>query len=119
MIKVLQMTQVFEKRLVEKFKPGGNREEVVFEGQDGGIEIEVGDADEIREKYKEDKPSAEESGFGFDNGRTKRKGRTKISAHIYRFDNIISECFEPYLQRYAETEEGKIADTLKSVMASD
>ena len=102
LIKVLRKTQDFERQLVTRFKPGGNRHETVFEGRDGDVEIEVGSAEEIRAKYAKDQPEEEkkeDSGFGFDKGvaKKKRTGKTVISAHIYRFDNCISECFEPYL----------------------
>jgi hypothetical protein len=50
MIKVLQKTQEFERYLVQRFKNGGSGE--VYEKQDGSIEFDVGDAKEIKEKYK-------------------------------------------------------------------
>lgn len=67
----------------------------MYEKSDGTLEFDVGDAKEIREKYKK----KDEEGFGFDKGKQaeKRKGRTTFSASIYRFETCISECFEPYL----------------------
>lgn len=40
-----------------------------------------------------------------------------MSAHIYRFKGCISECFEPYLKSYSESEERKIIDTIESVVS--
>jgi vacuolar protein sorting-associated protein 53 len=45
-------------------------------------------------------------------------GKTRMSAHIYRFKGCISECFEPYLKSYSESEERKIIDAIESVMGS-
>ncbi len=39
-----------------------------------------------------------------------------MSAHIYRFKGCISECFEPYLKSYSESEERKIIDAVESVI---
>ena len=39
-----------------------------------------------------------------------------MSAHIYRFKGCISECFEPYLKSYSESEERKIIDAIETVM---
>ena len=40
------------------------------------------------------------------------QGKTKMSAHIYRFKGCISECFEPYLKQYSDTEENKISEAV-------
>lgn len=40
-----------------------------------------------------------------------------MSAHIYRFKGCISECFEPYLKSYSESEERKIIDAIENVIA--
>jgi vacuolar protein sorting-associated protein 53 len=40
-----------------------------------------------------------------------------MSAHIYRFKGCISECFEPYLKSYSESEERKIIEAIESVMS--
>jgi formate dehydrogenase maturation protein FdhE len=83
------------------------------------VNFDVGDADQIKEKYQK-------QGFDFDKDvkdQSKKKariaGKTKISAHIYRFKGCISECFEPYLQGYSETEENKISEVLDSAMDND
>ena len=84
----------FEKSLQSMFKEGSMFDQNVYE-EEGKTVIDAGSADEIREKYK-----AKEEGFGFDKdvkGGKKRKGKTKMSAHIYKFEGCISECFEPYL----------------------
>ena len=39
-----------------------------------------------------------------------------MSAHIYRFKGCISQCFEPYLKSYSESEERKIIDAIEVVM---
>ncbi len=41
-----------------------------------------------------------------------------MSAHIYRFKGCISECFEPYLKSYSESEERKIIDAIETVIGS-
>lgn len=41
------------------------------------------------------------------------RGKTKMSAHIYRFKGCISECFEPYLKSYSESEERKIIEAIE------
>ena len=43
------------------------------------------------------------------------RGKTKMSAHIYRFKGCISECFEPYFKSYSESEERKIIDAVENV----
>ena len=42
------------------------------------------------------------------------KGKTKMSAHIYRFKGCRSECFEPYLKSYSESEEQKIMEAIEN-----
>jgi hypothetical protein len=37
-----------------------------------------------------------------------------MSAHIYRFKGCISECFEPYLKSYSESEERKIMEAVEN-----
>ena len=41
-----------------------------------------------------------------------------MSAHIYRFKGCISQCFEPYLKSYSESEERKIIEAVESVVLS-
>lgn len=45
------------------------------------------------------------------------RGKTKMSAHIYRFKGCISECFEPYLKSYSESEERKIIEAIENVIS--
>ena len=42
-----------------------------------------------------------------------------MSAHIYRFKGCISECFEPYLKSYSESEERKVIETVENIMVKD
>ena len=42
-----------------------------------------------------------------------------MSAHIYRFKGCISECFEPYLKSYSESEERKIMEAVENQMTQD
>ena len=42
-----------------------------------------------------------------------------MSAHIYRFRGCISECFEPYLKSYSESEERKIMEAIENAMMAD
>jgi len=95
MIKVLQKTLEFETHLHKRFisKKGNFDDRVYTEGDK--VEFDVGDADQIKEKYAKQKMN---EGFDFDRGvadQSKKKareaGKTKISAHIYRFKGCISE----------------------------
>ena len=95
--------------------------------QDGKVEFDVGDSDQIKEKYNKNKHSlGKDKDFQFDKDvkdQSKKKARiegiTKISAHIYRFKGCISEFFEPYLQGYSETEELKITEALDQAFSND
>ncbi|CAI2387225.1 unnamed protein product [Moneuplotes crassus] len=112
MIKILRKTLEFENYLHKRFlskKKDEFDERVYLEG----------DADQIKEKYNK-------KGFDFDKDakekthkKAREAGRTKISAHIYRFRGYISECFEPYLQKYAQTEENIIIDSLEQAMKDE
>lgn len=120
MIKILQKTLDFETYLHKRFLGKKNFDERVYtEGDE--VKFDVGDADQIKEKY-----SKNNTGFDFDkdvSDQSRKKariaGKTKISAHIYRFKGCISECFEPYLQGYSETEENKIIDALDDALKND
>ena len=124
MIKILQKTLEFEDKLHRKFLVAKNNdidEDIYIDGDN--VVIDVGDADQIREKYAKQKLDKE---FDFDKDvadKSKKKarieGRTKISAHIYRFKGCISECFEPYLQGYSETEELKLTEALDKACSED
>lgn len=39
-----------------------------------------------------------------------------MSAHIYRFKGCISQCFEPYLKSYSESEERKIIEAIEQIV---
>ena len=126
MIKILQKTLEFETYLHKRFlsKKGTFDERVYTEGDQ--VKFDVGDADQIKEKYNKNKGTISEKGFEFDKDvadQSKKKarieGRTKISAHIYRFKGWISEWFEPYLQGYSETEENKITESLENAWQKD
>jgi hypothetical protein len=65
------------------------------------------------EKYKGE---IEESKEGSHKVYDRIRGKTKMSAHIYRFKGCISECFEPYLKSYSESEERKIIEAIESFM---
>ena len=98
MIKVLQKTLEFETYLHKRFlsKKGTFDDRVYTEGDK--VSFDVGDADQIKEKYNKNRSTIGDKGFEFDKDvadQTKKKarieGRTKISAHIYRFKGCISE----------------------------
>ena len=80
----------------------------------GNVKIEAGSKEEIKEKYKDLGKKGQEHSKDF----VKRKGNTKMPAHIYRFKGCISECFEPYLKSYSESEERKITEAIESVIAN-
>mmetsp|Transcript_32579 Transcript_32579/g.31955 ORF Transcript_32579/g.31955 Transcript_32579/m.31955 type:complete len:122 (-) Transcript_32579:31-396(-) len=92
MIKILRKTLEFENYLHKRFlskKKDEFDERVYLEGD--RVEFDVGDADQIKEKYNK-------KGFDFDKDakekthkKAREAGRTKISAHIYRFRGYISE----------------------------
>lgn len=76
------------------------------------MKIEGGSATEIKEKYKDLMQDDSKNKKVYE----KIKGKTVMSAHIYRFKGCISECFEPYLKSYSESEERKIIEAIESVM---
>ena len=78
----------------------------------GNVKIEVGSSKEIMEKYHHDEASNNKKVY------ERIRGKTKMSAHIYRFKGCISECFEPYLKSYSESEERKIIEAIESVMSA-
>jgi hypothetical protein len=75
--------------------------------KNGKVSIDAGSKNEIMDKYKHE-----------NEGKVKQyeriKGKTKMSAHIYRFKGCISECFEPYLKSYSESEERKIIEAIEN-----
>jgi len=79
----------------------------------GNVKIEGGSVKDIKEKYKDlmnDEKAEHNKVY------EKIRGKTKMSAHIYRFKGCISECFEPYLKSYSESEERKIIEAIETVM---
>lgn len=85
----------------------------------GNVKIEAGSKEEIKEKYKDIMGGKKGAHDGKDNKEfVKRRGHTKMPAHIYRFKGCISECFEPYLKSYSESEERKITEAIESVIAN-
>lgn len=86
-------------------------------GKDGKVIIEAGDAKDIKKRYD----NAKEDEVNSQNKKVyeKIRGKTKMSAHIYRFKGCISECFEPYLKSYSESEERKIMEAIETAMNND
>lgn len=80
----------------------------------GKVKIETGSKNEIMEKYKHEEESKEPH-----KTYERIRGKTKMSAHIYRFKGCISECFEPYLKSYSESEERKIIEAIETSMQAD
>ncbi len=80
----------------------------------GKVKIDIGTKNEIVEKYKNEEESKEPSKIY-----ERIRGKTKMSAHIYRFKGCISECFEPYLKSYSESEERKIIEAIENSMQAD
>ena len=81
----------------------------------GRVKIEAGSKNEIMEKYKGELEESKEPHKIYE----RIRGKTKMSAHIYRFKGCISECFEPYLKSYSESEERKIIEAVESSMQAD
>jgi vacuolar protein sorting-associated protein 53 len=71
------------------------------------------------EKYKGVAAAEESKAGGSQKVYERIRGKTKMSAHIYRFKGCISECFEPYLKSYSESEERKIIEAIESFMQAD
>lgn len=85
----------------------------------GNVKILSGSVNEIKEKYKHKKEGAvADSSEDAVNKRVYERiqGKTKMSAHIYRFKGCISQCFEPYLKSYSESEERKIIEAVEAIM---
>lgn len=78
----------------------------------GNVKIEGNSIEEIRDRYKGPKDSNDHDDSHNKKVFEKVQGKTKMSAHIYRFKGCISECFEPYLKQYSESEENKISDAI-------
>jgi hypothetical protein len=78
----------------------------------GRVKIEAGSKNEIMEKYKGELEESKEPYKVYE----RIRGKTKMSAHIYRFKGCISECFEPYLKSYSESEERKIIEAVEASM---
>ena len=76
----------------------------------GNVKIDSGSIKEIKEKYKDLGTEEEKNKKVYE----KIRGKTKMSAHIYRFKGCISECFEPYLKTYSESEERKIIEAIET-----
>lgn len=128
-IDILQCTIDFEMDLHKKFQQALNankeldaddlmhvNKNAVTVDRTGKVKIEAGSKAEIMEKYKND------NGIDKEQENNKRvyeriRGKTKMSAHIYRFKGCISECFEPYLKSYSESEERKIVEAIEQVMS--
>ena len=83
-------------------------------GADGKVRIDVGTNREIAEKYRHD---IEEDQHNNKKVYERIRGKTRMSAHIYRFKGCISECFEPYLKSYSESEERKIIEEIEKAMS--
>jgi len=79
----------------------------------GKVKVEAGSKNEIMEKYKQEESKENIKVY------ERIKGKTKMSAHIYRFKGCISECFEPYLKSYSESEERKIIEAIETFMQAD
>ena len=75
----------------------------------GKVKIDVGSKKEIMDKYKGEMEERKEPHKVYE----RIRGKTKMSAHIYRFKGCISECFEPYLKSYSESEERKIIEAIE------
>ena len=75
----------------------------------GKVKIDVGSKNEIMDKYKGEMEERKEPQKVYE----RIRGKTKMSAHIYRFKGCISECFEPYLKSYSESEERKIIEAIE------
>lgn len=80
----------------------------------GKVKIEAGSKQDIMEKYNRDEESVKNH-----KAYERIVGKTKMSAHIYRFKGCISECFEPYLKSYSESEESKIMNAIDTAMKED
>jgi hypothetical protein len=81
----------------------------------GNVKIDAGSKEVIMDKYKD----INEPGAQIHKQYDRIKGKTKMSAHIYRFKGCISECFEPYLKSYSESEERKIIEAIENQMSAD
>jgi len=81
----------------------------------GNVKIEGTSKNEILAKYKNDSHDIDQNNKKV---YERIQGKTKMSAHIYRFKGCISQCFEPYLKSYSESEERKIIDAVEQVVLS-
>jgi vacuolar protein sorting-associated protein 53 len=77
------------------------------------VKIEAGTKEDIMDKYGRGEEVQNKKAYD------RIVGKTKMSAHIYRFKGCISECFEPYLKSYSESEERKILEAIDGAMKED
>ena len=65
----------------------------------GNVQIDERDVEDIKDRYRGLKELTGESEDSHNKKVFEKvSGKTKMSAHIYRFKGCISECFEPYLK---------------------
>lgn len=123
-IEVLQNTLDFEHDLHKRFQHAVNGrinvDDMKIPGtggvkvdKSGKVTIDAGSAQDIKDKYGESVEGVLSKNY------ERIRGKTRMSAHIYRFKGCISECFEPYLKSYSESEERKIIEAIESAMTQD
>jgi hypothetical protein len=124
LIRILMATLEFEEDLHKKLASGQDidpddlKNSSVKVNKNGQVTIQGGTMAELRAKYGE---TSEEYKQQQAKAKTFKQfeGKTKISTHHYRFKGCISECFEPYMKCYAESEERKIMESLEEVCKVD
>lgn len=122
-IDILQHTIDFEMDLHQTFTHNKQQQleareqeysQSVTVDKSGKVTIDAGSKNQIMDKYKNSLEGEQEA-----KQYERIKGKTQMSAHIYRFKGCISECFEPYLKSYSESEERKIMEAVENQMTQD
>ena len=113
-IEAMQKTIEFEAELVKRYPPEGEPAATRQEEQksqvsviDGKVEVAAsGSAAEIKQKYAKEKDEDQRNQEVFakiQKKKEERKGKeSRIKGRVYKFEGVISECFEPYLMSYSD-----------------
>ena len=74
---------------------------------DGKVEVSAsGSASDIKKKYAKEKDEDQRNQEVFAKLQKKKEEKSdqesKIKKRVYKFEGVISECFEPYLMSYSD-----------------
>ena len=123
----MQQTIEFENELIKRWPPDEPKARSTEETSsqvnvvDGKVEVAAsGSASDIKKKYAKEKDEDQRNQEVFANLQKKKAEKkdaeSNIKARVYKFEGVISECFEPYLMSYSDQEQQKIVGALEKIM---